>query len=54
MDKPFDKSITPAHVAALVKAEGKLHDAPHNTTLHDLGFTNEQLRNLQTRIAKAV
>jgi len=45
--------ITTNHVAALVKAEGKLQSAPHNETMHELGFTNEQLRKIQLRIARA-
>lgn len=44
--------ITTNHVAALVKAEGKLATIPHNETMMDLGFSNEQLRRIQTRIAK--
>lgn len=45
--------ITTNHVAALVKAEGKLQAAPHNETMHELGFSNEQLRKIQMRISKA-
>lgn len=45
--------ITTNHVAALVKAEGRLASAPHNETMHELGFTNTQLVKIQARIAKA-
>lgn len=52
LNAPLAMTITSNHVAALVKAEGKLQSAPHNETMHELGFSNDQLRKIQLRIAK--
>ncbi len=48
----FTIDITPERVRAVFITETKLKDVPLNVEFHDLGATNQNLKQLQGRLAK--